>query len=316
MTPLHAITVVFNPRRFRSRINLYRNFAKWVADSGVKLLTVEIAFGDREYAVTSPNDPWHVQLFTRQELWHKERALNVGLHRLSQLVDWDYVSWMDADIKLARDDWAEETVHLLQHYAVVQMFGEARSLGPNHETVYYTRSIASNFEKYGKVDWYTNPGIKEVNPYVRAGHPGLCWAFRRDELNDIGGWLDICVNGSGDLHMVGCYAGQWTLAGVETAPPGYAGAIRRYGELCDKHVRRNMSYMPGSCDHYWHGRSNDRGYEDRGRLIRKYRFNPSTDLIPDVQGLWKWNLADPRVREMAIEVRRSLAARNEDVNEL
>lgn len=317
MDAIYCITCVFNPRRFESRNQLYREFARWVSDSGVKLLTVEIAFGERPHCLTTEGNPWHLMLRTKHEIWHKERALNLGLWRLALLVpNFKYVAWMDCDIRLTRTDWSTEIVHLLQHYAVVQMFGESRSLSPTYQTIYHASSIAANYEKYGKVDWYNHPGIIGADPGVKAGHPGLAWAFRRDELNDIGGWLDICVNGSGDLHMVGCYAGQWQLAGIDSAPPGYQAAIKQYGWLCDRAIHGNMSFMSGTCDHYWHGRAGDRGYEDRGSLIRKYQFNPTTDLLSDVQGLWKWNLADPRVRAMAIEVRKSLGARNEDTIEM
>jgi hypothetical protein len=319
-SPLYVVTVVFNPRRFQSRLRLYRDFSEWLSKSGVQLLTVEIAFGEREFSATSPDNPWNIQLSTRQELWHKERALNIGLHRLSSLSpDWKYVAWMDADVRLARPDWAEECVHLLQHYAVIQLFSEARCLGPDHANAFTCRSIGKTIELYGLEGWSGNPGVTNAtksNPYMRQGHPGLGWAFRRDELNDIGGWLDVCVNGSGDLHMSACYAGDWRLVTSPKSSPGYRGAIAQYARLCDQYVRQNIGYMPGAIDHYWHGRSHERGYQERWKLIDRFQFDPRIDLVSDMQGLYKWNLADPRVRALAVETRKSLAKRNEDVNEL
>ncbi len=316
MRPLYLVTTIFNPRRFESRINLYRNFSTWVERAGVKLVTVEVAFGERPFDVTSNQNPFHIQLRTKHEMWHKERALNLGMQRLSQLVpDWQYIGWVDADIKLARDDWAEETVHLLQHYAVIQMFGQARILGPDGEAFIIDDSIGKNFHNYGRAEWGTNPGLSTIDPYVKRGHPGMAWAFRRDELNDVGGWLDVCINGSGDLHMLAGYSGNPQLTLSPKASPGYRTAILRYGELCNKYVRQNISFMPGACDHYWHGRISNRGYDDRWKMVDKHQFDPFTDLIQDVQGLYKWNLADPRVMKLATSVRKSLAARNEDTNE-
>lgn len=315
MNPLYVLTPVFNPRRFASRVRLYNDFSKWTAAAGVKLLTVEIAFGERPHVVTT-SDPWHMQLWSRSEIWHKERALNLALQRLTQIDPrWQYVAWMDADVKLARDDWAEEAVHLLQHYAVIQMFGEARMLGPKHEATFTCKSIGKTIASHGTTGWGGNPGVTRQSTYIRQGHPGLAWAFRRDELNDVGGWLDTCVNGSGDLHMAACYAGDWSLVTSPASSPGYRASIKQYGDLCDQHIRQNISYMPGAIDHYWHGRSTERGYDVRWRLIDKYQFSPATDLIPTVNGLWKWNIHDARVRALATETRLSLAARNEDVNE-
>jgi hypothetical protein len=310
-----VICTVFNPRRFQSRIRLYNDFKQWVENSGVKLLTVEIAFGERTHAVTSEDDPWHLQLFTRHELWHKERALNLGLQRLCQLApDWKFVSWMDSDIQLARSDWATEAVHLLQHYAVIQMFSQASLLGPQNQQLYLCKSIGETIATHGLDGWGGNPGVT-TGTYLKQGHPGLAWAFRRDELNDIGGWLDICANGSGDLHMAACYAGDWSLVTSPKSSPGYRAAIKKYGDLCERYVRRNISVMPGMVSHFWHGRSEERGYQERWKMIDKYAFDPASDLIPDLQGLWKLNLADPRVMAFAVDARKSLAARNEDVNE-
>lgn len=320
MKPLYVLTSVFNPRRFASRHRLYDEFAGWIDDSGVRLLTVEVSFGGREPVVTRDDDPWHVRLATRNELWHKERALNIGLQHLSRLVpDWRYVAWMDADVRLARPDWAKEAVHLLQHYAVVQLFGHQRFLGPNYEPIFDCPSVVRTMEESGILTrGEHDPGdarVNPINPYLSGGHPGLAWSFRRDELNDVGGWLDICANGSGDSHMANCFAGWWDLGMSPKASPGYRSAIRNYGQRCDHSIRRNISWMPGSIDHYWHGRAHQRGYEDRWKLLVRYQFDPRTDLVPDCQGLWKWNLADPRVRALAVETRKSLAKRNEDTNE-
>lgn len=320
-SPLYVITTVFNPRRFQSRVRLYHAFAQWVRDSGVKLLTVEIAFGERTHAVTAQDDPWHLQLFTRQELWHKERALNLGLQRLRQLAPGcRYVSWMDADTRIARTDWAEETVHLLQHYAVIQMFSHQTFLGPNYEPVFTCPSVAKTFRESGLIlDKNHHPGaagVDKLNPYLAGGHPGLAWAFRCAELNDIGGWLDICANGSGDLHMANCYAGHWDMAVSRGASPGYRAAIQRYGRLCDRHIKRNLGVLDGNIDHYFHGRSQQRGYEARIDLLDKFAFSPESDLIPSLDGLYRWDLGNPRVHALATEIRKSLAKRNEDATEL
>jgi hypothetical protein len=318
LSPLHVITVVFNPRRFASRYRLYRNFADWIGKAGVRLLTVEVAFGQRPFEVTEENNPHHVQLRTNDELWHKERALNLGLQYLCQTTPrWEYVAWMDADIKLLRDDWAAETVHLLQHYAVLQMFGEASNLDPDNHQLWLGRSIMRNYEDYGEIDWYDHPGLtfrdKTKKFYPRAGHPGLAWAFRRPELEGTAGWLDTCVNGSGDLHMVGCYAGRPDLALPSGIHPGYRDSILRFGAKCDKHVRRNASYMPGVAVHYWHGKTKQRGYEDRGNLLVKHQYNPQTDIEQDIQGLYRWSGNKPC---LAVETRKSLRKRNEDTIEV
>lgn len=312
---LYVVTSLFNPRRFASRLRLYHNFKAWLAMQGIMLLTVELAFGHRRHATVCeacPSDPWTIRLQTDQELWHKERALNIGIHRLSQLVpNWRYVAWMDADIKLVRDDWAAETVQRLQHFDIVQMFGQASCLGPDEEVLFTSRSIGKEFHDTGRITWGRDPGVGSVG-YNVCSHPGLAWAFRRTTLDAIGGLLDICVNGSGDLHMMACFAGDHSVAMPKGVSQGYIDALKRYSSLCDAHVRGNVGYVPGLALHHWHGKVKDRGYGTRWKLLEKYHFDPVTDLRVDTQDLYRWNDHDPRVLALARESRKSLAARNED----
>src|SRR5678809_704271 len=95
--PLYVITTIFNAPRFRVRWKLYQDFKYWVEQSpAAKLYTVEVAFGDRAF-VTEPG-PTTLQLRTTDELWLKERSLNLLAQRLPP--DWKYVAWMDADVEL------------------------------------------------------------------------------------------------------------------------------------------------------------------------------------------------------------------------
>jgi hypothetical protein len=54
---LHVVTVISNPLRWHSRYRNYREFAKQIADSGAKLLTVECATSARATKTRSKSDP-------------------------------------------------------------------------------------------------------------------------------------------------------------------------------------------------------------------------------------------------------------------
>jgi hypothetical protein len=305
MQPLYIVTTVFNPRRFQSRIRLFNHFRRWISSYPVEMVTVEVAYGDRPFEVTDAGDPFAVQLRTDADLWHKERALNIGIHHLGKVrPDWKYVAWMDADVKLARDDWHAEAVHLLQHYAVIQMFGQVQTLDPQYHTLYGGRSIARNYHEYRN--------FHEMENGVRSkwmGWPGLGWAARRETLDAIGGLLDVCVSGSGDSHMAGCFMGQPDFGLNPKASTGYKRAILRYGELCERHVRRNVSFLPTLLIHYWHGKANERGYEKRWQALTEHQFDPHEDLVTDTQGLYRWRGSKP---DLEFAIRRSMENRNED----
>ena len=54
---LHVVTCISNPVRYRSRWQLYARFEEEMARAGVPLLTVELAYGERPFMVTSPGRP-------------------------------------------------------------------------------------------------------------------------------------------------------------------------------------------------------------------------------------------------------------------
>jgi hypothetical protein len=141
--PLYVITAIQNPARTRVRYELYRAFEKHMADSGAILYTVELALRDRHFEVTDPVNPCHLQLRSPHQMWHKENLLNILMRRLPE--DWEYVAWIDADIVFQRPDWAVETVHLLQHYKIIQLFSHAIDLGPRFEPIKTFQSFMSSF---------------------------------------------------------------------------------------------------------------------------------------------------------------------------
>ena len=130
---LHVVTALFNPLRYRVRYRNYRAFEKHVADAGAILTTVECAFGGRPFEITDPLNPRHVQVRTSDELWLKENLLNIGISRLP--TDARYIAVLDADMAFHRPDWAQETLQMLQHHPMVQLYSEITYLGPDHEPI-------------------------------------------------------------------------------------------------------------------------------------------------------------------------------------
>ena len=160
--PLHVIAVVFNPLRYQSRYNLFREFAKQAVDAGATLWVAELSLHDRPFELTDPpgirrydgkydhadpaqaaieNVPYHSLRFrTDSELWHKERMINIAVSRLPD--DWAYVAVVDADVTFINPDWVHETLQQLQHHQVVQMFTHAFDIGPNGQPVANFQSFA------------------------------------------------------------------------------------------------------------------------------------------------------------------------------
>lgn len=294
---LYVVTAISNPIRYRSRYNLYRNFKKMVNDSGANLYTIELAYGNRPFEITTHESLDNIQVRSRNELWHKENLLNLAIQNLPN--DWEYVAWVDADISFARPDWVLETIHQLQHYDVVQMFSTAQDMMPNHEPMqkhigFVYSYLTGRIAKEGYSNW----------------HPGFAWAARRSALDNLGGLIDYAILGAADRHMAFGLIGKLdsTIPGPLRDGP-YGQELRLWQARAEKYVKRNIGYVPGLILHHWHGKKRDRGYKDRWKILTDNNYNPDTDLKKDTQGLWQLTDRSISLRD---DIRQYFRSRNED----
>ena len=152
-----------------------------------------MAFGGRPFEVTVPNNPNHLQLRTNFELWHKENALNLLIsNALRTYPGAKYFAWVDADVQFVRPDWAQETLHQLQHFHVVQMWSMCQDLSAGHEVIGYEdggeqlpgmvyQHIQSGmYGKYAPID-PNNPYGSGTGRRSHPGHSGYAWAATPDE---------------------------------------------------------------------------------------------------------------------------------------
>jgi hypothetical protein len=304
---LYVVTVIFSPRRYQARYRLYRTFEKMVADGGAQLLTVEIALGDRPFEVTSAANPWNIQLRTRSDLWHKERALNLGIQRLCQMVpEAKFIAWIDADVTFTRSDWAQETMQLLEHYPVVQMFGEATNLDPKEHAQWTCKSAFREFVETRAIspDFYANG---------TGGHPGLAWAATRAALDTVGGLMDFCVSGSADTYMANSLRGYWSKGDsnhktITEFSPQFVNLVRIWAKRAEA-FGTNVGYVPGTVFHHWHGNSFQRGHVTRWYAMQRHQFDPHRDIVMETNGLYRFAGNKP---QMEMELHASMSGRNED----
>ncbi len=326
--PLYVVTPIFNPVRFRSRWKLYHDFEKMCADAGAILYTIELAFGDRQHVLTDPSNPRHIQVRTKHELWFKENAINVAVSRLP--ADWKYVAWVDADTRFVRDDWANETLHRLQHHDVVQMWSQYQDLNPEQELIGTAPSFVHNCMTVNVEQmniWlackcHKTPCCCEpAYPYTSSVHPkrgqkgypgapGLAWACTRHAWNTFGGLLDTCILGAGDWYMAHGLYGLINDRMVQRANhERYRETIFRWQERALR-LRKNVGVVPGLALHYWHGPKVQRKYGTREQILIDTQFNPERHVSRDWQGLWQFTPDAPI--ELRDRVRAYFAERNED----
>ncbi len=312
--PLYVVTTLFNSARYRTRWKHWEDFAKAVDEQpNAVLYTVEIAFGERHHVIPDPPAGSRhrvIRLRTSHEIWLKENATNIGVaHVLADHPDCRYLAWVDADVRFARDDWADETVQRLQHYDVVQMWSQYQDLTHDHELIGTSPSFMANYvkgehKKHPPKGHYPHDHPKRGYP----GAPGLAWACTRRAWDLLGGLLDVTILGAGDWYMAHGFVGYDCVPSLHNHPR-YLEDVRLWQERAAL-LNRNVGVVPGLAIHRFHGHKVSRKYGTREQILVRTQFDSRRHISRDGQGLLQFTgLCPPELRDA---VRRYLHERNED----
>lgn len=300
----YVVAVISNQVRYLSRYRLFRKFQNEMEQAGVQLIVVETAFGDRPHEITSATNPYHLQLRTFHEVWHKENMINLGVQHLSRLdPNWKYFAFIDADVSFVRPDWVDETIHQLQHHHIVQMFQNAIDLGPNGES----------FAKYDGFAWAFNQGKFDITSQKYTSfHPGYCWAMTHEAYEMVGGLIDTAVLGAGDRHMAFGMAGCMEKSITKGLHESYAQPMYEWEKRAERYIQRDVGFVGGTILHHWHGKKKDRKYHSRWNILINNNFNLNTDVKRDRQGLLQLEVMDVRQMKLRDDIRHYFRSRNED----
>jgi len=306
-----VVAVISNSVRYRSRVRLFKKFHKEMRDAGAQMIVVELAYGRRAFEVTEEGNPHHLQLRSEAEIWHKENMINLGVLRLTEVApDWKYFAFIDADISFVpshsfveRQRWISETIHQLQHYAVIQMFQHAVDLGPTGEV----------FAKHEGFAWSYHEGkiTKQTQKYT-SFHPGYAWAIRREAFTQVGGLIETAILGAGDRHMAYGMIGMMNVSIQPKLHPNYSVPLMQWQARAERYIQRNIGYLPGTIVHHWHGKKKDRKYHDRWNILVQNQFDPYTDLKRNEHGLLELVVITPRQMKLRDDIRKYMRSRNED----
>lgn len=304
---LYVVSTIFNAPRWRARWKLYDDFIRRIEAAGVKLLTVEVVFGNRAPVFTGRG--WrHIAVRTTDEFWIKESALNIGIAALPH--DFEYAAWIDGDVAIARPDWPGEIVQALQHYDVLQPWSDAIDLGPSFEPLSRAESYFASYRRNRPrpaAGGLTYTAQDPVAGRVHYWHPGYAWAARRRFFDTVG-LFDRGVLGSGDRHMAEALVGR----GVQSLSPqlsmGYVEAVWDWERRAAK-LQANVGFVPGTLLHYWHGAKANRQYQSRWSILAQHGFDPRHGLTRTASGLYALEQPTPAFRDA---LRDYFRARNED----
>lgn len=316
-----VVTVISNPVRYKRRYELFRRFKDMCNNAGVNLMVVEQAFGARDFEVTKAGDPWNVQIRSIDELWVKENLIDIGIAKgRRELPEATMVAWVDADCRPTSPYkmWFEETCHQLQHYEFVQMWENMIDIDINHNPIGGPQpGFMSNYIKYGTPNPKEFKKIQSTYSYgsnTIFGRPGLAWAANiQTGLDMVGGMLDFCILGAGDWYMAHSLVGSVNVTyASDQASSSYAKKLLEYQTRCERWIKRDVGFVPGTVVHDFHGKKVNRGYSTRGRILTDNNYDPDKDIKYDTFGQLMLETYEPRQIKMRDQIRAYFRARNED----
>ena len=278
----------------------------------VPLITVEASF-DGRFQLGPGDADILVQRRARDVLWQKERLLNVALGLLPR--ECREVAWLDCDVVFASEDWAQRARAQLQTNSLVQLFSERCNL--------QRRATSDPSNWHGKADFFAESvagkivagrAVPEdlIDPeagIVRKTTMGLAWAARRESL-DAHGLYDACILGTGDRVILCAAMGKLDYGEAAAGmTPRQAEHYRRWGAGFSSAMKARVGCIDGRIFHLWHGDLRDRRYAARHEGLRRFGFDPFTDIAVDGEGCWRWSSPKADMHEY---VRRYFDSRAED----
>jgi hypothetical protein len=274
---LHVVSVISNVCNFKRRYQLMNEFINRMEQfDNIKLYIVELAYGDQEFQITSSSNPLHLQLRTKNALWHKENLINLGVKNLLP-PDWKAFAWIDADIEFENINWVNDTLKLLTKFELVQLFNNCLDLDEKEVPM-------SIFQGFGYK--YCNGQLFEHIRGINYWHPGYAWACRRDFYEKIGGLYDKGIVGSGDYIL--------TQSILNNIACGDKKLVRFYDDI-KKYVDKislltfKIGYTPGTIRHFFHGSKKNRKYIERNHILLKYSYDPNKSIKYDENGVIVFN---------------------------
>lgn len=271
---LNVIVVISNPCLYKRRYVLLKEFVNRIEkdETNVELFIVELIYNNQKYFITDKNNKKHLQLKTETPIWHKENMINLGVKNLLPS-DWKAFAWVDADIEFENNNWASETLKILNGCKdVVQLFSHCVDMDENELCLNNFSSFGYNFCK----------GHKYISKGLNYWHPGYAWAITRKAYDKIGGIYDKGVLGSGDSVMALSFINSVDKMTNNNYSHDYNNSMLLFQ---DKAKFLRLGYTPGVIRHHYHGTKQNRKYTDRWKILMEHKYSPFIHLKYDENGI-------------------------------
>jgi hypothetical protein len=196
------------------------------------------------------------------------------------------------------------------------MFSQAQDLGPDYTVISQRPGFVHAYERGVLQDLY-DASYEYGGRKGLGAWSGLSWACTREAWNDVGGMIPWAIHGGADYHMAWALIGQVEKSLRRDCHPNYLAGWRKWQELAERKIRRNVGCMTGTVQHFFHGKKANRKYSDRHRLLAETQFDPMTDVRFGSHGILQLNDdGTDRFIRLRDGLRRYATERNEDGTDL
>lgn len=270
---LYLILPYFNFINYKSglrNINIFlNNYKKY---KNIKLVLVEGIY-DRKNQLADFSDQVykHIKLDVTDILWIKENLINIGVESLPK--NWKFFGWIDRDVEFLNLNWAKACIKKLQYCDLLQPWSECISLDKDNNPY-----KDPHYKESKKVLSFCYTKSSNSLKFQYFTHTGFCWCFNRKFYVKLEKLCDSTIVGGGDSLMNICMQQQ-----SENSNFNYLGNILK--EYCFKFKDAKIDYVRGKILHYYHGEIKDRRYKARYDILHKHKFDPSTFLAYDKNGV-------------------------------
>lgn len=278
----------FNPCSFRSRLATYRTFRDHVRWAGARLLTVELAFGDRPFELQGLDDVVHLR--GGDVLWQKERLLNIGIQQLLK-EGYEKIGWLDADIIFEAPDWVDRISAALDRQAICQAFDRVHRRSSPLDPGRYLRGMV-----FAALGPGPSAGVSRCS--------GFAWAARAELLKEQL-LYDCEVLGGGDMLLAvasfpdpeGLHVARIMRDRMSRWSPRLLGHFRSWEAAWRERVGGRLGYVEQPIQSLYHGTITDRGYKRRSRILLQNAFSPAEDIAHGGSGCWVWASDKPAMHD-------------------
>lgn len=286
---LYVIGVCSNPARWHSRYRVAREWiAHMLATPNVHLIIVEAAFGDRQHELspTEGQNYTFIPVRVKSETWIKESMIMLGMKHAIVKFNAMYLDWHDMDVFHRDPYWAQEALHQLQHFEILQPWADCADLN-------FQGGITRHFRSFGFQ--HQRGGPKQKHPsqkYYEYAHSGFAWSCTRKFAEFMWGagdsngpLMNWAILGSADHHMAFACIGETKDTIHKMMHPSFFRKCYEWENRAMMVTKGDVGFVPGRIEHVFHGPKNRRYYRERWQVLVDHKYDPDTQLWTDEQGI-------------------------------